>query len=132
MWIALEDADVENSCLWFAPGTHKSEWEACSKCFEFAVCLSMFVYKTNDTISLPLSPPPPVFDFLCLFVTSWFCSDELSYRMIRNPDGSDPPTTHIGTCHAREVKDDAFVPVPVKKGNSYEQSSRHHFFGNIL
>ena len=23
-WIALEDADVENGCLWFAPGSHKS------------------------------------------------------------------------------------------------------------
>ncbi len=23
IWIALEDADVENSCLWFAPGSHK-------------------------------------------------------------------------------------------------------------
>ena len=24
-WIALEDADTENGCLWFAPGTHKSD-----------------------------------------------------------------------------------------------------------
>ena len=23
-WIALEDADMENGCLWFAPGSHKS------------------------------------------------------------------------------------------------------------
>lgn len=23
-WIALEDADLENGCMWFAPGTHKS------------------------------------------------------------------------------------------------------------
>lgn len=23
-WIALEDADVENGCMWFAPGTHKN------------------------------------------------------------------------------------------------------------
>ena len=23
-WIALEDADVENGCLWFAPGTHRT------------------------------------------------------------------------------------------------------------
>ena len=22
VWIALEDADLENGCLWFAPGTH--------------------------------------------------------------------------------------------------------------
>ena len=23
-WIALEDATLENGCLWFAPGSHKS------------------------------------------------------------------------------------------------------------
>lgn len=25
MWIALEDATVNNGCLWFIPGSHKSE-----------------------------------------------------------------------------------------------------------
>ena len=24
LWIALEDATLENGCLWFIPGTHKS------------------------------------------------------------------------------------------------------------
>ena len=23
LWIALEDADLENGCLWFIPGTHR-------------------------------------------------------------------------------------------------------------
>ena len=23
LWIALEDADIENGCLWFIPGSHK-------------------------------------------------------------------------------------------------------------
>ena len=23
LWIALEDADLENGCLWFIPGSHK-------------------------------------------------------------------------------------------------------------
>lgn len=26
LWIALEDATVNNGCLWFIPGSHKSEW----------------------------------------------------------------------------------------------------------
>ena len=24
VWIALEDADLENGCLWFIPGSHSS------------------------------------------------------------------------------------------------------------
>jgi len=23
LWIALEDAEIENGCLWFIPGSHK-------------------------------------------------------------------------------------------------------------
>lgn len=25
VWIALEDATIENGCLWFIPGSHKSK-----------------------------------------------------------------------------------------------------------
>lgn len=28
LWIALEDATVDNGCLWFIPGSHKSMYTA--------------------------------------------------------------------------------------------------------
>ena len=29
IWIALEDATIDNSCLWFIPGSHKGERFCC-------------------------------------------------------------------------------------------------------
>lgn len=41
IWIALEDAEVDNGCLWFAPGSHKSKYQTiCTG--ESLFCLAVF------------------------------------------------------------------------------------------
>uniref|UniRef100_A0A674PQP9 Phytanoyl-CoA dioxygenase domain-containing protein 1 n=1 Tax=Takifugu rubripes TaxID=31033 RepID=A0A674PQP9_TAKRU len=37
MWIALEDATVDNSCLWFIPGSDRSVRSSCFRSFGFTV-----------------------------------------------------------------------------------------------
>ncbi|XP_036863880.1 phytanoyl-CoA dioxygenase domain-containing protein 1 isoform X3 [Manis javanica] len=63
IWIALEDATLENSCLWFIPGSHTSG---------------------------------------------------VSKRFIRDPAGSGPGTSFLGSEPVRDQS--LFVPTPVQRG----------------
>ncbi|XP_036769568.2 phytanoyl-CoA dioxygenase domain-containing protein 1 isoform X4 [Manis pentadactyla] len=63
IWIALEDATLENSCLWFIPGSHTSG---------------------------------------------------VSRRFIRDPAGSGPGTSFLGSEPVRDQS--LFVPTPVQRG----------------
>lgn len=37
VWIALDDATLENGCLWFIPGSHKGPFEKGSFCVSHRV-----------------------------------------------------------------------------------------------
>ncbi|XP_077944158.1 phytanoyl-CoA dioxygenase domain-containing protein 1 isoform X1 [Gasterosteus aculeatus] len=94
LWIALEDATVNNGCLWFIPGSHNSNGTTLTRTARpFVVCVCVCV-------------------MLC--VESRFAPGGVSRRMVRTPKGSFPLTHFTGLEPAYE--DAKFIPVPVKKG----------------
>lgn len=99
LWIALEDATVNNGCLWFIPGSQTGLillWILC-------ICLTV------------------------VFITGLFSIKVLSHllhkggisrRMVRTQKGHSTMTDFIG--REKTYDDEKFVPVPVKKGNSFD------------
>ena len=65
LWIALEDAMLENGCLWFIPGSHRGE----------AACLCL--------LTCPHSPRmcTYVFDPVGLFATPWSIAHQAPLSM---------------------------------------------------
>lgn len=96
VWIALEDATLENGCLWFIPGSHTSE----DTCF-----------------SLPTYTPPAMGEEPRkkerLNALPWPAGG-VSRRMVRAPAGSAPGTSFLGSEPAWD--NSLFVPTPVQRG----------------
>lgn len=100
LWIALEDATVNNGCLWFIPGSHNGE--------------------------LPHRWPPTPRLFCDVWNHVVFLSPGgITRRMVRTPPGSFPLTDFAG--REQTYADEQFVAAPVKKGNSLESL---HFKAN--
>ena len=64
LWIALEDATLENGCLWFIPGSHTGE----------ATCLSL----------VTCSHPPRL--YTCVLSGSWFADSQPEPQGCMRPD----------------------------------------------
>lgn len=94
MWIALEDATENNGCLWFIPGSHKSE----------------------QTVR-PLAGRSSAVDVKLIFFFFFFfpLPGGITRRMVRTPPGTFPLTDFVGK--EQEYDQEKFVPAPVKKGS---------------
>lgn len=86
VWIAMEDALLENGCLWFIPGSH-----------------------TSEDLSLPSLPPGRATYEHRLKAPCSFTGG-VSRRMIRAPAG----TSFLGSEPAWD--NNLFVPLPVRRG----------------
>lgn len=86
VWIAMEDALLENGCLWFIPGSH-----------------------TSEDLSLPSLPPGRgTYEHRLKAPCSF--TGGVSRRMIRAPAG----TSFLGSEPAWD--NNLFVPLPVRRG----------------
>lgn len=96
IWIALEDATLENSCLWFIPGSHTSK--------DTCVSLSTHTQSSWERVQWRKGR---------LRAPSWPAGG-VSKRFIRDPAGSGPGTSFLGSEPVRDQS--LFVPTPVQRG----------------
>lgn len=103
VWIALEDATLNNGCLWFIPGSQNSK---------NLISCNLYLFLNN----------PVWFSVQNHFlITFSFCihllpSGGITQRMVRAPEGTFPLTDFIGK--EKTYDEQKFIAVPVKKGNS--------------
>lgn len=95
VWIALEDATLENGCLWFIPGSHTSK----------DTRLPTRSYSTRHGTRAWEKERPKA--------PSWSAGG-VERRMVRAPAGSVTGLSFLGSEPARD--DSLFVPTPVQRG----------------
>lgn len=103
LWIAVEDATLENGCLSFIPGSHTSE----------DTCLSLPTHTLPTMGEEPRKERP---------MAPSLSAGGVSRRMVRNPAGSAPGTCFLGSEPARD--NSLFVPTPVKRGRQDAESRK--------
>lgn len=111
LWIALEDATVNNGCLWFIPGSHKGK--QLPKAIH-TMCHPATVLVLCHTVQLVFK----VYLIIILYFAIFFPPDGIARRMVRTPKGTFPLTDFIG--REREYDEEKFVAAPVKKGHRRE------------
>lgn len=100
LWIALEDATLENGCLWFIPGSHTGK-DTC------------FTPPTRIPPPTPAAPGRETPKKERLKTLPWPAGG-LSRRLVRTYAGSKLDITFLGSEPVRDAS--LFVPTPVRRG----------------
>lgn len=116
MWIALEDATVNNGCLWFAPGSHTSKISINS--ISYSLLLQIYELHAVKSTVYNTHPATVIWFQFHKYITFFLfvCPGGISRRMVRTPKGTFPLTDFIG--REKNYDEEKFVAAPVKKGSN--------------